>query len=174
MFCLQFRKRVSPTKTQQSHVGSLQTSVNWNCCTLDAEDKISNLVYFQIPPLCSVTLKAGSSVMLMLETSVASGIHVGSIFSGFGSTLETCGIISNQTLQFDKVLPPLLTVRHLCWGLYKREIDSNLFEVQLKDFYLLLEELSSRGWARIGSWRFLWGRGRKRNLKPFCTSEIQA
>ena len=36
-----------------------------------------------------MTLKAGSSEMLMLDTPVASGIHVGSMFSGFGSMLET-------------------------------------------------------------------------------------
>ena len=85
-----------------------------------------NLVDFQIPPLCSVTLKAGSSVILMLDTPpVSSGIQVGSTFSGFGSMWETCGRIVRKSKQAILMnwKPPLSTVRRLCWGLYKRKID---------------------------------------------------
>ena len=65
-----------------------------------------------------------------------------------------------------KTRPHLTTVRHLCWGLHKRKIDSNFLR-----FHLLTEELSRRGWARRESWRFWSGRGRKRSWKPSSASE---
>ena len=79
--CLRFQKPGSQTRTPQSHVGNLQGKKSLSQHTYDWEQS----------PLCSVTLKAGSSVILMLDTSVGSGIHVGStLSSGSALMLRTC------------------------------------------------------------------------------------
>ena len=79
-------------------------------------------------------------------------------------------ISKKKKFREEKTRPHLTTVRHLCWGLYKRKIDSKDFTLKIF-FHLLTEELSRRGWARRESWRFWSGRGRKRSWKPSSASE---
>ena len=89
---------------------------NNNLLSQIQDPQINHSTCFQIAPLCSVTLKAGSSVMLMFVTPVASGIHVGSIFSGLGSMSETYGegFQKNVFFREEQTRPHLTTVRHLC------------------------------------------------------------
>ena len=98
-FCLQSQKQGSPTEIQQSRVRNLRKIIN--CCP-KFKIQINHSIGVQIAPLCSVTLKAGSSVMLMFVTPVASGIHVGSIFSGLGSMSETYGEGFEIKLYFER------------------------------------------------------------------------